>query len=126
MASGFPRHFLRSQSAEFFVNNRQQFPGGFGIAILHSFQNMRELAQVFSISPLRSATTPNEPIVMASKQLSAIQNQKNVTTLLHFYCTNLQVVDYQWSVLRESNPSFDVSRFIPLQTSVLRGESLHC
>jgi hypothetical protein len=25
----------------------------------------------------------------------------------------------------ESNPRFDVSRFIPLQTSDLRGESLH-
>jgi exosome complex RNA-binding protein Csl4 len=26
----------------------------------------------------------------------------------------------------ESNPRFDVSRFIPLQTSALRGKSLHC
>ena len=59
MPSGFVCHLLRSQTAEFFVNDREQFGVGFWIALFHPFQNMRELAQAFRIGKRRLVTTLN-------------------------------------------------------------------
>jgi len=47
MAGGFVSHFLRRQTAEFFIQDGDQLPGSFWIAVLHPFQNVRKLAQAF-------------------------------------------------------------------------------
>jgi hypothetical protein len=59
MAGSFVGHLLRRQSAEFFVNDREKFSGGFWIPMFHPFQNKRELAQAFRIGKGRRAATPN-------------------------------------------------------------------
>jgi hypothetical protein len=38
MAGRFVAHLLRRQTAEFFVNDREKFGGGFWITVLHPFQ----------------------------------------------------------------------------------------
>jgi len=40
----FVRHFLSGQATEFFVNERQQFLGGFGIALLNPVEDLRDVA----------------------------------------------------------------------------------
>ena len=61
LAGGLLGHLLRRQTAEFLVNDREQFGGGFWITVFHPFQNMRELAQAFRIGKRRWVTTSNAP-----------------------------------------------------------------
>ena len=59
MTGSFAGHLLRRQTAEFVVNEGQQFRGGFWVTVFHPFQNMRELAQCFRIVQRQPVTTPN-------------------------------------------------------------------
>ena len=59
MAGSFVGHLLRRQTAEFFVNDREKFGGGFWTTVFHPFQNMSELTQVFRIEKRRRVTTSN-------------------------------------------------------------------
>ena len=63
MTRSFLGHLLRRQTAEFFVNDREKFGGGFWITVFHPFQNMRELTQVFRIGKRRWVTTLNAPTI---------------------------------------------------------------
>jgi hypothetical protein len=44
VARRFIRHPVSGQSSKLFINQRQQFIGGFGIALLYAFQNVCDIA----------------------------------------------------------------------------------
>ena len=72
MAGRFVGHFPRRQTAEFFVNDREKFGGGFCITVFHPFQNMRELAQVFRLVKRRWVTTSNAQTINRIKRVSVV------------------------------------------------------
>jgi hypothetical protein len=50
MAGGFVRHLVRGQLAEFVVNLRQEFGGGFGIAVLDAIEESRDITHEWIIN----------------------------------------------------------------------------
>ena len=59
MAGSFARHLLRSELAQFVIDQGQQLRHRLRFAPLRPFQNVRELAQAFSIRKRRRVTTAN-------------------------------------------------------------------
>ena len=55
VAGGFVRHLVRGQAAEFLINQRQQFVGGPGIALLDGGENARDFAH--QSSPIQGVIT---------------------------------------------------------------------
>src|SRR5438552_3147486 len=48
-------HFRRRQSAQFFIDQRQQFIGGLAIALLHAFENLGEIAHARQSLPSQTS-----------------------------------------------------------------------
>jgi hypothetical protein len=44
LAGGFAGHPLRGQSAQFLIDQREKFFGGFGVAVLDAVENARNVA----------------------------------------------------------------------------------
>ena len=53
LARHFVRHFARGEFAEFFIDQRQQFPGRVGVAAFDGVEDLRDVAHARSRRGLR-------------------------------------------------------------------------